>query len=277
MEYTTNDLSKILDVSTNTIRRFGEKGHLRVSRDEENGYRKFNHSDVEKLMYVGKYRKVGIGHKEIAEILQQDIGATLRMMQERKDELDEQIAQYKALSHLLKDDITLIKRIEEYGSDIIEMENSPMHYVLYQKRGELCTGGHHGEALHYFMSTCPELEYIYLFEKADIEAGNCIWSGGVAANQLITKKYGVNTEPPVEEYKSRPCLLKFIRIPLDLTDETQISKEEMQRLMFSDFFDYMKAHDYVLAGDAFALKIGFSKEDDMEWQYVLMHMPVDKA
>lgn len=141
MEYTTNDLSKILDVSTNTIRRFGEKGHLRVSRDEENGYRKFNHSDVEKLMYVGKYRKVGIGHKEIAEILQQDIGTTLRMMQERKDELDAQIAQYKALSHLLKDDIALIKRIEEYGSDIIEMENSPMHYVLYQKRGELCTGG----------------------------------------------------------------------------------------------------------------------------------------
>ena len=38
MEYTTNDLSRILDVSTNTIRSFGEKGHLRVSRDEENGY-----------------------------------------------------------------------------------------------------------------------------------------------------------------------------------------------------------------------------------------------
>ena len=79
MKYTTNDLSRILDVSTNTIRRFEEKGYLGSGRDEQNGYRQFQNSDVEKLMYVGKYRKVGFGHKEISELLKEDIGSVYRV------------------------------------------------------------------------------------------------------------------------------------------------------------------------------------------------------
>ncbi len=276
MEYTTNDLSRILDVSTNTIRRFGEMGYLSASRDEKNGYRRFDLSDVEKLMYVSKYRKVGFGHEEIAEMFRGEIGDTLRRFEERKKELDRQIAHYKALSHLLKDDIALMKRISEYGSDMIELSCSPMHYVLYQKRGELCTGGQQGLALHRFMSTCPEFEYIYLFERADVEAGRCVFSQGVAANQLFTAKYEVDTAPPVESYERYPCIMKFIRLPLDLTDREMISDEEMRGMLFGDFLDYMEAEGLVLAGDAMGIKIGYSREQDRDWQYVLMTFPVDK-
>ena len=38
MKYNTNDLSEILDVTTNTIRRFEEKGFLNPERNEQNGY-----------------------------------------------------------------------------------------------------------------------------------------------------------------------------------------------------------------------------------------------
>lgn len=146
MEYSTNDLSKILDVSTNTIRRYDARGYLDAQRDEENGYRIFNHSDVEKLMYVAKYRKVGFTHEDITEILQSDIGQSLRYFEQRKQEMDELLAHYKALSHLLKDDIQLMKRIEEYGSDWIEGDCSPLHYVLYQHKGKLCVEGGTGRS-----------------------------------------------------------------------------------------------------------------------------------
>ena len=68
MEYTTNDLSKILDVSTNTIRRYEEKGFINSVRNEKNGYRQFDHVDVEKLMYTNKYRKAGFSQDNIAEM-----------------------------------------------------------------------------------------------------------------------------------------------------------------------------------------------------------------
>lgn len=174
---------------------YDARGYLDAQRDEENGYRIFNHSDVEKLMYVAKYRKVGFTHEDITEIFQSDIRRSLRYFEQRKLEMDELLAHYKALSHLLKDDIQLMKRIEEYGSDWIQGDCSPLHYVLYQHKGKLCVEGGQGEALHRFMSTCPEFEYIYSFDKEDLEAHRLCYSEGVAANQLFTK---------AETYFSKP-------------------------------------------------------------------------
>ena len=198
MEYTTKDLSRILDVSTNTIRRFEGMGYLSSDRNEQNNYRKFTHADVEKLMYVAKYRKVGFGHEEISEILQEDRTAAIERFQQKKDEIDALIAHYQAVSHNLKDDIILMKRVEEYGSGVIELECSPMHYILYQRRGVLCEDKAQSKALNKFMSTCPEFEYIYLFEQKDMEEANMVYSEGVAANQKFTGKYKVDVEPQVE-------------------------------------------------------------------------------
>lgn len=276
MEYTTNDLSRILDVSTNTIRRFEEKGYLNAIRNTDNGYRQFDSSDVEKLMYVAKYRKVGFGHRDITEMLQRDIDSAKELLIERKAQLDAQIAEYKALSHLLKDDIALIDRIQEYGFDLFELESNPFHYVLYQKRGKLCTEGSQGRALHRFMSTCPEFEYIYLFDREDIRSGNMTWSAGVAANHKITQKYGVDTSPPVESYEQHLCLMRFVRVPMDFMNGKQMAADELKKLIFDDFVDYMREHDYMPAGDVLALKIGLSKEDGQQWQYLLIHFPIDQ-
>lgn len=275
MEYTTNDLSRLLDVSTNTIRRYESKGYLSADRDEQNGYRKFSHTDVEKLMYVAKYRKVGFSHEDIAEILQEDRETIAERFKRRKEEIDAEMLRLHALSHLLKDDIMLMNRVEEYGPDIIELECSPFNYVLYQKRGRLCASGKQAAALHNFMSTCMEFEYMYLFERGDVEAGRMIYSEGVGANQRRAQKYGVNPAPPVEFYERRPCILKFMRVPLDFRGIADETPRELYEYLFGDFLKYMEEHNLKMCGDALALKIGYSKEEGKEWQYILLHLPVE--
>ncbi len=74
MKYNTNDLSQILDVTTNTIRRFEEKGFLNPERNEQNGYRAFDGGDLEKAIYVGRYRKIGFDHGDIANLFQENLG-----------------------------------------------------------------------------------------------------------------------------------------------------------------------------------------------------------
>lgn len=275
MEYTTNDLSKILDVSTNTIRRYEEKGFINSVRNEKNGYRQFDHVDVEKLMYTNKYRKAGFSQDNIAEMFRGDIPHKLRCFQDKMAEIDAQIAHLTAVRHMLKDDIGLMHRIEQYGPEMIEMDCSPMHYVLYQIGGTINMGKEQEEALHRFMSSCPEFEYIYFFAKEDAEAGRLVYSEGVAANQLVTKKYQVQVDPPVRVYERHPGILKFVRLPLDFRNEEMISREELQWTLFGQFFDYMKQHDMVLAGDVVGVKIGMSREKGQDWQYVLMHFPVE--
>lgn len=274
MGYNTNDLSKILDVSTNTIRRFEGKGYLSADRNEQNGYRKFTHTDVEKLMYVAKYRKVGFSHEEIPEILQEDLDQITERFAVKKAEIDAQIAHLQALSHMLKDDIMLMKRVEEYGADVVEYLCSPFHYVLYQMRGKLCVSGAQAKALHHFMSTCTEFEYLYVFEQADVEARRMVYSEGVGANQRCTAKYGVEITPQVVPYAKQPCVLRFMRVPLDFRDRVEEAPEEMYEYMFGPFLEYMKAHNLEINGDALGLKIGYAKEEGKAWQYVLLHLPV---
>lgn len=280
MKYTTNDLSKILDVSTNTIRRFEEKGYLRAERDDQNNYRQFNNSDVEKLMYVGKYRKIGFAHEDITKLLQGDIDNVFSLLTKKKEELDYQIARYQAISHMMKDDIILIKNMRKYGNNFIERNCSPVCYILFMKKGEVCLENQREQELRGFMSSCPEFEYVYLFEKSDVEKNQCIYSEGVAAHHICIQKYRVDITPLMESYESRPCILRFVRLPLDITkketNEEKVRNEQMQTLLFGGLHEYMEEHDYILAGDALGVKIGFSKEENREWQYVLMHFPVEK-
>jgi len=274
MEYNTNDLSKILDVSTNTIRRFEGKGYLSSDRDEQNGYGKFCPTDVEKLMYIAKYRKVGFSHEEIPFIMQEDLNTIKERFKVRKAELDEEIAHLQALSHMLKDDIMLMDRVEEYGTDVVEYKCSPFHYVIYRNKGELCTKGEQAKVLHHFMSTCTEFEYLYLFDREDLEARRMVFSEGVGANQRCTQKYGVQLSPRVLSYEKQPCLIRFMRIPLDFQTVADETPGELFSDIFAPFWEYMALHDLEMNGDAIALKLGYSKEDGKEWQYILMHLAI---
>ena len=272
-DYTPGDLSKLLNVSTNTIRRYDEKGYFNARRREENGYRTFGHADLEKLMYISKYRKVGFSHKDISQMLQQKLWQTAEDIEAYKRNLDAQIAQLQAYSHMLKDDIRMMQRARQYEAQMIEQDCSPMHYVLYQEKGKLCLDGEQGAVLRRFMDSCPEFKYIYLFAREDVLSGRLIWSEGVVANQLFTAKYDVEITPLVQSYERRPCVMQFVRIPLHFMDETQISQEQLRGILYDNILTYMQGKGYELVGDVIGIKVGYSCEEGKEWQYLLLSFP----
>ena len=272
----TGDLSKILDVSTNTIRRFGKMGYLKEKVNEENGYHEFDYGDVERLMYVAKYRREEIPHEEVAGLIELSTAADItEIMEERRLLLQKEIARLKAAEHMLKDDIMLIRRAEDMEGQMLDMPCQPFHYVIYQKGEKLLTGGKRGEALHEFMQGCPEFLYMYLFEKADVENGCFRFSEGVGANKLMTEKYQVNISEFVESYEICPCVLRFIKAPLDIINAHREHPEKMWELFFSEVFEYMRAKDLRLAGDVIVLKVGLVKDKE-DMQYLLMHYPVEQ-
>ena len=55
-----------------------------------------------------------------------------------------------------------------------------------------------------------------------------------------------------------------------------MSKEKLKKLLYGDFLDYIKQNNLCITGDMLGVKIGFSYEDDREWQYVLLSLPVKK-
>ena len=68
MNYKVSDLSKILDISSNTVRRYEGMGYLSPDRMDANGYRVYGAGDVTKMIIINHYRKIGFSHAEIANI-----------------------------------------------------------------------------------------------------------------------------------------------------------------------------------------------------------------
>lgn len=276
MKYNTNDLSEILDVTANTIRRFEERGYLNPERDGANGYRVFDSGDLEKAIYIGRYRKIGFEHSDITNLFQENLAMGLRRFQMKMKGLDEKIAALMATRHMLNDDIILMERGIANNGEIIEKTCRSFYYVLYHKNGWINTEGKNGDAYRKFVEECPEIKYVYIFDKENIENESLVYSEGIASNEIFTGLYGVDVEPPIKYYEKRPSLMRFARLPIDMENEGQISREELKKLIYGDFLDYIKEKNLHITGDMMGVKIGFSREEDREWQYVLLNLPVER-
>ena len=276
MEYNTNDLSKILDVTTNTIRRFEEMGYLNPQRNDQNGYRIFDNSDLEKAIYIGRYRKIGFDHNEIENLFHENMGMGLRRYQMKMKEIDDKIAALMATRQMLSDDILLMQRGIANNNEIVEKKCQSFYYLLYHRNRHTNMEGKNGKEYRKFLEKCPEIKYIYLFDKENVERKRLVYSEGIAANELFMGLYGVEIEPSLKHYESRLSIMRFVKIPIDMEKEEQMSKEKLGRLLYGDFLDYAKQNNLCITGDMLGIKIGFSREDDCEWQYVLLNLPVEK-
>lgn len=277
MKYKTSDLSKMLSVSDNTIRRFAEKGYLAPWRDEDNQYRYFGNADVEKVTYISKYRKIGFGHDEIGEIFQSDIPEIIDIYEQKREELRQEINRLKNLRHMLKDNIGMMKNISIQKDDFIEMPSVPVYYVPYKTEEKIKNNSSCREALHHFLYDFPEIEYAYIFKKEDVLSRTLKYEEIIAVSAILADKRGYDvSHEEVRFYPKFPSILKVVKVPLDLSAENLIEVEDLKKRLYDDFFDYMSEHDYELAGDAIGVKIGFSLEEGQELQYLILGMPVQK-
>ena len=56
MRYKISDLAKLLDVSTNTVRRYEDMGYISAVRDENSGYSLLRHTRNAWMRWTGRLR-----------------------------------------------------------------------------------------------------------------------------------------------------------------------------------------------------------------------------
>ncbi len=197
----------------------------------------------------------------------------MRRFQVKMKEIDKKISALMATRHMLNDDIVLMERGIANKGEIFEKICRSFYYILYHQNGQINTEGRNGEAYRKFKEECPEIKYIYIFDKENVENETLVYSEGIASNEIFTGLYGVGIEPPIKHYEKRPSLMRFARLPIDMENEEQISREE---LIFGDFLEYIEKNSLQITGDMIGIKVGFSSEEDREWQYVFLNLPVEK-
>lgn len=275
MKYKTSDLSNILNVSSNTIRRFEEKGYLSSNRDDENKYRYFRNSDIEKITYISKYRKIGLSHDEIASILQSDIKRNIEIHQRKMDEIDLEISRLTSLRHMLKDDIKMMRGIEEYGDEFIEMDTTSVYYFCYKIDKKIKSSIESRQIAQRFLYDFTEIEYVYIIRKEDMLKRTLKYEEAIAIRSKLAEQLNLDmSNKEIEYYPKCKCIVRAVKIPIDFGDNDANEREEIKRILYDDFFEYMEKKGYVLAGNALGVKIGYSKEENREMQYLYFNVPV---
>ena len=105
MEYTTQNLSKLANISARTLRYYDEIGLLKPIRKSSNGYRIYGQQEVDKLQQIMFYKTMGIELDTIKQMLENPDFDAIKAMENHLENLKAE--QDKLLSLIEYVDITI--------------------------------------------------------------------------------------------------------------------------------------------------------------------------
>ncbi|MBP3577943.1 MAG: MerR family transcriptional regulator [Lachnospiraceae bacterium] len=273
MNYKVSDLSKILDISSNTVRRYEGMGYLSPDRMDANGYRVYGAGDVTKMIIINNYRKLGFSHAEIAKIFKGSYHEKIELYEERLAAMDKELELLSGLRHMLKDDLALMKKIEAVQDGFYQRDCVPMNYVLYSENGELLKEDERLDTIQKYFYNATELRYIYIFKKGEIEQGIFNCNEGIAVKDVHMERFGLKLNEYTGVYEKKPSIMKIVKLPLNFSESGQEEKDRLFHEIFDDVLQYIKENGYVMDGDVIGIKISMSLEEETEAQYVLISIP----
>ena len=249
MNYKVSDLSKILDISSNTVRRYEGMGYLAPDRMDMNGYRVYGAGDVTKMIIINHYRKIGFSHAEIAKIFKGNYHEKIELYEERLAAMDKELELLSGLRHMLKDDLALMKKIESIKGGFYQRDCVPMNYVLYSESGELLKEEGRLDTIQEYFYNASELRYIYIFKKEEIEQGILACNEGIAVKDVHMERFGLALNEYTGAYVKKRSIMKIAKLPLNFAECEPIEKEQLFHDVFDDMLFYLEENHHTLDGE----------------------------
>ncbi len=274
MRYKISDLAKILDISTNTVRRYEDKGYIHSVRDESSGYRYYGDDGIFGIINAKLMRKHGFTHEELEEMMHYDIEQMMDCYENKLKEMDEKIAYMTNVRHRIKDDLVLMRKVKS-NSDISIKNNVPFVFVLYKKGDKILTENKRLKKVQEFLYKSPEVQRVYIIRKENLDAGKFSMDMGWAVKEMLIEPYGVEENEYTEKYVSRQSLMGMVTLPIAQEDIDVMSEEEVKERLLGKHLRYMKEHNMEIKGDIIAVVITSAIEAGKEIQHLLLSIPIE--
>lgn len=274
MKLKVGNLSKLLNVSTNTVRRYENLGYISSHRSEENGYRYFNEADIIKFINARHMRKIGFSHPDISKIFTYGIDDLRGKFNERLSEIDQQIEYLTNLRHCLKDDIGMMDKIDIYEKQDYIRDCVPLYYVLYQDGENLLMEDKRLSKVWDFLYKSPEVHHIFIIKKEDVESEDIILKKGWAIKIADLDKYKIEKNNYVELYEKKKSLLRLAKLPVKNDNVNSTHSSYLKDILLNESMQYLNDHNLKLDGDIIGISIAIVIENNIEMQYVLVSLPI---
>lgn len=223
MRYLTNDLAKLLGVTTNTIRRYEKSGFLKPKRDISN-YRWYESRDIDRAAMVRLYIKCGFSHDEIRSMIDSGCSDIRNICSNKLSEMDKQIERLTRLRHWLKDNIQLMDTVKELKEKYIFMKCPALVYVIYSVNDNILKERERLDTLNHFMYKASEVQLVNMFRSEEIFKGSFLPRTGWAVKEIDIEKLHmreiVHENMYIERYPSVECLYWSLEISSEAAENT---------------------------------------------------------
>ncbi|MDX8046263.1 MerR family transcriptional regulator [Gracilibacillus sp. S3-1-1] len=273
MKYTISELSTLLNVSTNTIRRYEKMGYITPKRSKNN-YRYYREADIAKFMNIRLLRKYGFTHTDIACMKNSDMLGFISAFEARTKEIDEQIDYLTGLSHRMKDDLVLMKKVARSSQQCYIRNSVAFSYVLYQSGEEILNEPERLATVQAYLYRSPEVQRIYIIRQEDVEKGQITLNAGWAIKMADLERFNMHDSAYTERYEEQTSVLSFAKLPVNL-EKNKLSIN-LKETLLKEPFQYMKEHNWKLAGDIIGIVIANVVEENQDMQHILVSVPICK-
>lgn len=273
MKYKISELAKLLNVSTNTVRRYEGYGHIKSERDEKNTYRYYSKGDLTRLMTVRALRKYGFTHTNIIKMKDYSIQELIHDYQIQEQNMDDEIAYLTNLKHRLRDDLILLEKTNNLYQNVYIRDCIAYSYVLYQSGVKLLMEENRIKKIHEYLYLAPKVQMVYIIRKEDLEYDNLIVNMGWAIKISDLHEINIEENEYTERYDTKRTLMSLEKLPVNV-DKIDLHNNQYMKDIFQEPFTYMKEHNLRLDGDLLGVKIATIAENDEELEYILFNIPI---
>ena len=251
MRYLTNELAKLLGVTTNTIRRYEDSNFLKPKRDSSN-YRYYEEYDISKAAIIRLYIKCGFSHDEIRAMLDKDTFEIQSIYQSKLDNIDFHLERLKRLRHWLKDNLQLMNTVNELRDKFYIMNCTALKYVVFKDNDNILKEKERLNIINYFMYEAPEVQLMQIFKLENLENNEFLPQTIWAVKEKDIEKFNmtdiINTNKYVKTYPSVKCLFGVIEISsADIYDINKFNLLRKEFLLKAK--KYTDDNNYSISGD----------------------------
>lgn len=224
MKHRTNDLAKILGVTTNTIRRYEKNGYITPSKTES-GYREYSTGDILRIAHIRLLRKCGFSHTELEIFRNKTADEIKELAQNKLDIIDRELERLKHLRHWLKDNIQLLDTCKNIGGGFVTMVCPALRYVLCSENDKLYSEKERLKTISEFMYNAEEVQIMFLERAEDIKAGRSIMRIGWAIKEMDIERLDlyemINSNKYIEIYPQQKCMYGTLQFPSQYIDDPE--------------------------------------------------------
>ncbi len=268
MKLKINELSKVLGVTSMTLRRYEKQGYITPERDGSD-YRWYDDSDIVKMVQIRLLRKCGFSHEDISKFMDSSVEQIKEVSLKRLDEIDAEMKRLKYLRHWLKDNIQLIDNISGIGDGFVKMDCPPVRYVIYGTNREIYKEKERLKTINDFMYTIEEVQPMYVIKKEKFFTDDPVPRRGLAVKEMdidrLDIRHIIENDQFIEIYPKQTCVYGIIGC--EKTEESQFAAYLDFRRRLEKYFN---ENNYTLNGDVMSFILGTLGKEE----HYLMCVPV---